>query len=164
MSRFIEKKNHLSHHIKNVVEIAEERKSIFLEEFELQMNEQVKVVNSPSRSLNILTRIPDRISDKEITNHFTKNNVIAHHLSKCYINEKKQGLIFEYSCIRKPHIKKSLEKLLIFTIKCKLKSNLHPHLFCTSTPGCFANVVFLFLNTLTIWKNLTNCTGDVGLL
>jgi len=33
MSRFIEKKNHLSHHIKNIVEIAEERKSIFLEEY-----------------------------------------------------------------------------------------------------------------------------------
>ncbi|MDR6302063.1 GntR family transcriptional regulator/MocR family aminotransferase [Mesonia maritima] len=110
MSQFIEK-NHLYNHVKNVVSIAEERKEIFLKNFKEHFNENITIKPSQARSLHILAELPDTISDKEISNVFYHQNIIAHPYSKCFINTEKEGLIFGYSCVRNPVISKKINKM-----------------------------------------------------
>ena len=110
MSRFIEK-NHLFHHIKNVVEVAEERKTEFVKQFDDHFEGKLELVDSKARSLHILSKNPENLNDKKLAHKLSENNIIAHHLSKCYINEKQNGLIFGYSCVRKPDIKKKIRKM-----------------------------------------------------
>lgn len=110
MSRFIEK-NHLFHHIKNVIEAAEERKEVFINEFDQHFDKAIELEKSQARSLHLLSRLPDDMPDGKLTDEFSKNNIIAHHLSKCYINDHQNGLIFGYSCVRKPDIKKKVRQI-----------------------------------------------------
>lgn len=111
MSQFIEKK-FLFNHIKNVVEIAEERKTIFIENFEKYIHPKIHIKPSLVRSLHILTEIHHHgVSDKRITEELYKLNITAHQYSKCYVNDPKQGLIFGYSCVKRPQIVKKIQEM-----------------------------------------------------
>lgn len=107
MSQFIEK-NHLYKHIKNVVEVAEERKAVFLKTFDEYFDRSIKIIPSQARSLHLLAEIPDKIADKKLAKEFSHKNIIAHPYSKCYVSETNNGLILGYSCVRKPVITKKI--------------------------------------------------------
>jgi GntR family transcriptional regulator/MocR family aminotransferase len=110
MSQFIEK-NYLYNHIKNVVDGAEKRKSIFIENFKKHMHPSIKILPSQARSLHLLTEIPSHLSDKEIKEKLNELNITAHDYSKCFLNDSKQGLIFGYSCVKRPLIIKTIKEL-----------------------------------------------------
>lgn len=110
MSQFIEKK-YLFNHIKNVVEIAEERKEIFVENFRKYMHPSIEMKNSQARSLHILTEMTGHeITDKKVTEALSKINITAHHYSKCFVDQSKQGLIFGYSCVKRPSMIKKIQQ------------------------------------------------------
>lgn len=110
MSQFIEK-NYLYNHIKNVIEAAKERQAIFIENFHKQMHPSIKIKNSQAQSLHILTEIPEYISDTEVVGTLKKQNIIAHHYSNCFVKGNKQGLIFGYSCVKRPLIEKKIKAI-----------------------------------------------------
>lgn len=110
MSQFIEKKYVFSH-IKNVIEVAEERKKIFIDNFEKYMHPSIRIKKSQVRSLHVLTEIPeDGVSDKRITEELYQLNITAHQYSKCFVDDSKQGLIFGYSCVKRPLIIKKIQE------------------------------------------------------
>lgn len=110
MSQFIEK-DYIFSHIKNVVKIAEERQSIFRSNFEKLMPSSIKLAPSQARSLHLLAQMPDHLSDKQLKNNLSKLNINVHHYSNCFVDHAQQGLIFGYSCVKRPVIKKNLEEL-----------------------------------------------------
>ena len=107
MSQFIEK-NYLYKHIKNVVEVAEERKAVFLQSFKEQFEDSIRLLPSQARSLHLLAELPKNVSDKKLAKEFSDKNIIAHPYSKCYVSEEKNGLILGHSCVRKPIITKKI--------------------------------------------------------
>lgn len=109
MSQFIEK-NYLYNHIKNVVDIAEERKTVFTENFKKYMHPSIELKTSQARSLHLLAEMPDHLSDKRLNEHLNGININAHHYSNCFIDTPKQGLIFGYSCVRRPLIVKKIRE------------------------------------------------------
>ncbi len=110
MSQFIEK-NHLYNHIKNVINIASKRQSVFIESFKKHIHPSMTIMPSQANSLHILTEIPDSISDTKLTESLSKNNIIAHQYSKCFVKGQKQGLIFGYSCVKKPLIENKIKTI-----------------------------------------------------
>lgn len=110
MSQFIEK-NYLYNHIKNVIEVAEERREVFIENFQKHMHPSIKIIPSQARSLHLLAEIPNHISDKEIKEKLNQLNITAHDYSKCFLNDSKQGLIFGYSCVKRPSMIKKIKEL-----------------------------------------------------
>jgi GntR family transcriptional regulator/MocR family aminotransferase len=100
LSQFIEK-NYLYHHVRKVIETAEERKKIFSDTFEECFGESILLNISQTRSLHILAEIEKGIKDTDVVAHFAKNNIIAHTYSNCFVGEaKKQGLILGYTPVR----------------------------------------------------------------
>ena len=110
MSQFIEK-NYIYKHIKSVIDVADERRSVFIQNFNKYMHPSIKIKKSSAKSLHILTETPQHISDTEITNKLKKHNIIAHEYSKCFVEDEKQGLIFGYSCVKRPMIEKKIKTL-----------------------------------------------------
>ncbi|AFU69452.1 GntR family transcriptional regulator with an aminotransferase domain [Psychroflexus torquis ATCC 700755] len=121
MSQFIEK-NYIYNHIKNVVNIAEKRRSIFIDNFKKYMPPSVKIMYSEARSLHLLAEIPDHLSDRIIKDNLSILNINVHHYSNCFINNNKQGFIFGYSCVKRPVIEKAIRELS-HTYKSYEKSN-----------------------------------------
>jgi len=110
MSQFIEK-NYIYNHIKNVVNIASERKLVFEKYFTELMPKDFEIQKSDAQSLHILAKIPEEIKDKELTKALFKNHINVHHYSKCFINSSQNGLIFGYSSVKIPVMIKKLNKM-----------------------------------------------------
>ena len=111
LSQFIER-NYLYNHVKNVIEIAEERKKLFCETFEDSFGESLLLRESPIRSLHVLAEVNSNLKDKDIVKHFAKNNIIAHAYSKCFVTENPtQGLILGYTPVRSPVIKQKIVQM-----------------------------------------------------
>lgn len=105
LSQFIEK-YYLYNHIKNVIEIAEERKKIFYETFEHCFGKSLSLNTSSTHSLHTLAELPAHIKDSELTAIFANNNIITHAYSKCFVDEKtEQGLILGFTPVKAPIIK-----------------------------------------------------------
>ncbi len=109
LKEFIEK-NYLYNHVKNVIEVAEERKIIFAETFNECFGKSITLdQDSNIRSLHLLARLNDHFQDKEIIAEFAKSNIVVHSYSKCFAGiHDEQGLIFGYSSVRGPFIKQKL--------------------------------------------------------
>jgi GntR family transcriptional regulator/MocR family aminotransferase len=111
LSQFIEK-NYLYHHVRKVIEIAEERKNIFFDTFEECFGETLTLSISQTRSLHILAELDKGLKDTDVVAHFAKNNIVAHAYSKCFVDEtKKQGLIFGYTPVRTLTMKQKIVQM-----------------------------------------------------
>lgn len=102
MSQFIEK-NHLYHHLKNLAEVAHERRSVFIQHFEEQ-NATMRLHNLPFNSLHLVSRFNLPVStesEQALIHELSKHQISAYALSKCYLSEEKQsGLILGFSTVR----------------------------------------------------------------
>ena len=108
LSQFIER-NYLYNHVKNVIEIAEERKNLFCETFENSFGDSVLLEKSDIRSLHVFAKLHEGLKDTELVNHFAKHNIIAHPYSKCFVSENPtQGLILGYTPVRTQIIKQKI--------------------------------------------------------
>lgn len=111
LSQFIEK-NYLYNHVKNVIEIAEERKKIFYETFKDCFGNSLTLNPCPTRSLHTLAELPAGLKDTELTAIFAKNNIITHAYSKCFVDKNpKQGLILGFTPVKTPIIKQKIVQM-----------------------------------------------------
>jgi len=111
LSQFIEK-YYLYNHIKNVIEIAEERKKIFFNTFENCFGESLMLNACPTHSLHTLAELPIEIKDTELSAFFAKNNIITHAYSKCFVDQNiKQGLIMGFTPVKTPIIKQKIVQM-----------------------------------------------------
>ncbi|RRO20287.1 MocR-like pyridoxine biosynthesis transcription factor PdxR [Flavobacteriaceae bacterium 14752] len=108
MSQFIEN-NYIYSHIKNVVKVAKERKSLFVEQFQDLMPSSFKIQDSEARSLHILVKIPEHINDKTLKSDLFKSHINVHNYSHCFLENSQNGLIFGYSAVKKPIMTKKIK-------------------------------------------------------
>lgn len=108
---FIEK-NYLHEHLKNVAREAELRHARFTEFLESQLSRQLRRVRSSCPSLHITALLKDDLRDTKVVAALAEKGIIAHALSKCYINPGvKQGLIFGYSSVKPRHMTPLMNKM-----------------------------------------------------
>ncbi|RNL82073.1 PLP-dependent aminotransferase family protein [Sinomicrobium pectinilyticum] len=110
MNQFIEK-NYLYHHIKNVIEVAEERKALFSGIVRNEFHPSFQLADSPARSLHLLGNFELPVSDQPLIRRFKERHLIAHAYSKCFISGQQNGLILGYAAVRKPLIPKKLSEM-----------------------------------------------------
>lgn len=114
MGQFIEK-NYLFQHLKNLVEVAQERELIFRKHFQ-EENKLLHIQESGFNSLHLVAdfKRPTSVNEeKKLLEVLTKNQIAAFSLSKCYINlEPKPGLILGFSTVRPAVIKQKLKQMI----------------------------------------------------
>ncbi len=102
MSQFIEK-NYLFQHLKNLQEVAQLRRELFIRCFD-QESRNMKLHQQPFNSLHLVATFKEEVNEAQelaYVNSLAKHHISAYALSKCYIsNEKKTGLIMGYSTVR----------------------------------------------------------------
>lgn len=111
MNMFIEK-DYLNKHIRNVIEIAQERKEIFTKHFHSNFENDI-TLDLNGTGLNIIGRFTkETINDKEVAAYLKHRGIITNPLSKYYITKPKEsGLVMGYSCVNNKLIKDSIDKM-----------------------------------------------------
>lgn len=116
MNQFIER-NYLYKHIKNIVEVGQERQALFLSEF--NKSKTMKIEKTEFSSFHLAAKFNTKITEKEeleIIEKLAKAQITAHSLSKCFIGSQKgQGLILGFSSVR-PNVLIEKVKKLVSTI------------------------------------------------
>ncbi len=111
LSEFIEK-NYIYSHIKNLIEVADERKDFFSKNFDHYFNGTLTINNSTTKSLHILANMPNNFSDVQLINELKTQNIVAHAYSKTFCGPKKEnGLIMGYAPVNKKEMKQKLIKM-----------------------------------------------------
>mgnify|MGYP001179643441 CR=1 FL=1 len=94
MSEFISN-DYLNKHLRNVIEISNERKKLFISQTKKSLT-----INKSNDGLHLIGELKNNISDIEAFNRLKKHNVIGYPLSNYYIGkEKKEGLVLGYSSV-----------------------------------------------------------------
>jgi GntR family transcriptional regulator / MocR family aminotransferase len=113
MSEFIER-NYLYQHLKNVIEVAQERQALFLKEF--QKSKTMSIGNQSFTSLNLVAKFSHKVpedKEAEIIKKLKEANINVHSLSECFIgNKKEQGIILGYSAVRENILERKVKKLV----------------------------------------------------
>ena len=110
MSAFIEK-DHLSNHLRKVVQVSNERRTIFIDSFtnHFEDNLQLHPVND---GLHVIAKLPAGISDVEASYHLEKNGIIAFPYSKYFPKgPKESGLLMGYSSVPSRIIEERMGKM-----------------------------------------------------
>lgn len=114
MGQFIEK-NHLYKHLKNLIEVAQERKLLF-ENLFTEGNKILHINPRSFNSLHLLSHFRQEVKpqeEKQLIEKLGKHNLSAYSLSKCYIQEKPQtGLILGYSTVRPVVMREEMRQML----------------------------------------------------
>jgi GntR family transcriptional regulator/MocR family aminotransferase len=104
-------------HIKNIVEVGQERQALFLSEF--NKSKTMKIEKTEFSSFHLVAKFNTKITEKEeleIIEKLAKAQITAHSLSKCFIGSQKgQGLILGFSSVR-PNVLLEKVKKLVSTI------------------------------------------------
>lgn len=112
LSRFIER-NYLYRHIKNVIEISEERERIFRQCFEntFEKFSTLQLEISKTKSLHVLATLKQNIKDYELVEYLAQHNILSHPYSECFSEKNTpplSGLIMGYTPIKTPVIKQKI--------------------------------------------------------
>lgn len=111
MHQFIEKK-YLIKHVKNVIEVAAERKAVFQQTLQECLGERLSLLPQQAECLHTLVQLPPGQTDKTLVAALERNDLIAHAYSKCFIGTPAiQGLIMGHSSVRTPVIQKTLLRM-----------------------------------------------------
>jgi GntR family transcriptional regulator/MocR family aminotransferase len=108
MSQFIEN-NYIYNHIKNVIKVAQNRKSLFVEKFQELMPKNFEIQESEARSLHVLVKTPEHLDDKQLRTELYRNHINVHNYSHCFLDQSQNGLIFGYSSVKAPLMVKKLK-------------------------------------------------------
>ncbi len=110
MSDFIEK-DYLNQHLRKVVQVVNERKQYFVNQFQNVFDDTFKI-QSANHGLHLMAKLPDEMCDIEISKTLIDEEVISFPYSKYFIKKKKEkGLVMGFSSVSKPIIKRKLEKM-----------------------------------------------------
>lgn len=114
MGQFIEK-NYLYKHLKNLIEVARERKMLF-ETLFADGNKLLQIPPKGFNSLHLLAHFKHDVKpqeEKQLIEKLARQNLSAYSLSKCYIHEKPQtGLILGYSTVRPTVMREEMRHML----------------------------------------------------
>ena len=109
MNQFIEKKM-LMNHVKNLQQVADQRKQSFIAEFEQAFQGKLKISVSRSSELHLLIELPEEVSESKYISILQDHNIVVHPYSRCFISgEPKRGIILGYSSIRTPTMRKKVQ-------------------------------------------------------
>lgn len=96
---------HFNNHIKNVIEVSQERKKLFISQTKNTFNFSKK-----NSGLHLIGKLNNNLDDIYSYKKLLKNNVVAYPLSKYYIGkEKKQGLVMGYSSVNSKVMKEKTD-------------------------------------------------------
>lgn len=110
MSDFIEM-GHLNKHLRNVIEVTNERKQKFIRLFKENLN-PLQLFNYESTGLQLISDVPQNLNDISLSEYLKKENIVAHPLSQYYLNgNKKNGLVMGYSSVNVKLIKDNILKM-----------------------------------------------------
>lgn len=113
MSQFIDR-NYLYQHLKNLIEVSQERQAIFLKEF--QKSKTMFISNQSFASLNLVAKFKHKVpenTEAQIIQKLKEANINVHSLSECFIgNQKEQGLILGYCAVRNSLLERKVKKLV----------------------------------------------------
>ncbi len=103
----------LHDHLNNVAKQSAHRHGLFMGRLRRDLALHVSPLNQPAPSLHIAATLSRKKSDVAVTKTLKEQGIIAHPLSKCYVDTpRQQGLIFGYSCIRPQNLNGQLDRLV----------------------------------------------------
>lgn len=110
MSDFIEK-DYINQHLRKVVQVVNERKFFFVDQFQNLFNESIKI-QPANQGLHLMARLPDDMCDIEVSKMLMNEGIVSFPYSKYFLKkEKEKGLVMGFSSVSKPIIKQKLEKM-----------------------------------------------------
>lgn len=110
MSDFIER-DYLSQHLRKVIQISNNRKLFFTNQFENIFEEDIKL-HPVTNGLHFIAKLPNHLDDVKVSEFLGKNEIVAFPYSKYFFKGKKDnGLLMGFSSVSKPIIKQKLEKM-----------------------------------------------------
>ncbi|ALJ05244.1 hypothetical protein APS56_08950 [Pseudalgibacter alginicilyticus] len=110
LSAFIEK-DYLNKHIRHVLEVSLERKSVFLDSFSNHLEEYIDI-NNKNSGLHIIGHLDKNINDQKLSDFLKTKGITTHPYSLYFIEGKKRnGLIMGYSSVNNKTIKETIFKM-----------------------------------------------------
>ena len=110
LSAFIEK-DYLNKHLRHVIEVSIERKTLFFDCFNIYFNNEISI-DSNNTGLHIIGSLKEDIDDKKLTDFLRKSGIIAHPYSDYFSGgNKKNGLVMGYSSVNNKLIKETIVKM-----------------------------------------------------
>jgi GntR family transcriptional regulator / MocR family aminotransferase len=106
------RQNQLYKHIRNVVEVAAERKQQFVAQFQNQFHDSIQIRPTITPSFHLVAQLQDHVDDERLVAQLEAAGILSHPLSKCYIAEpRKKGLILGYSAVNRAFMSQFLSKM-----------------------------------------------------
>ena len=110
LSSFIEK-DQLNRHLRNIIEVSQERKSFFLGYFEDHFQEKIKIENY-NTGLHFIGKLENKENDLKLSQHFASSGIVAHPLSSYFFDGKyANGLVMGYSSVNQKITKQTILKM-----------------------------------------------------
>ncbi|WP_282017026.1 PLP-dependent aminotransferase family protein [Salegentibacter mishustinae] len=111
MSSFIEK-DFLSLHLRNLIQVVDERKDIFLEEFYKRFQDHFELQTHNPIGLHLIAKSSNKIPDILLEKVFAKSNIKTGALSNHYVGDNKtNGTIFGHAACNPLQIRKHLDRM-----------------------------------------------------
>jgi len=113
MTGFIEQ-NYIFQHVRKVVEVAAERRSVFDEIFSKAVKSKGFSIRPHAHAgFHLILDIPEEIKDdRELVADLHQKSIATHSLSQCYFNsESPQGLIIGFSCLGKGIMQQTIQRM-----------------------------------------------------
>lgn len=105
-------KNLINKHIRNAIDEAQERKTLFVSLFEKLFAERLVIRPNATPSFHVVAEMNGQESDEDLVATFKTKRIITHPLTRCYLESPKQnGLIMGYSCINKVLMAQYLQRM-----------------------------------------------------
>ena len=109
MASFIEK-NYLSNHLRKVLQVSNERRSYFIEQFQRHFEDEVKLLGLNS-GLHLIADVK-YANDVELANYLNQNGITVFPYSKYYLKgPKPNGLVMGFSSVGNSVIKEKVAKM-----------------------------------------------------
>lgn len=111
MSTFIEK-DHLNKHLRNVIDVSNERKEVFVNHFNKVLGRYF-YLDTSNPGLHLIAHITkEGLSDVQLEKVLLEHNILVHALSKYYVHPNgENGLVMGFCCVNPKQIKESIHKM-----------------------------------------------------
>lgn len=110
MSDFIEK-DYFSQHLRNVIQISNERRSYFINCFKKIFTDEIELL-PVTNGLHIIVKLPEHINDVKFSKILGQNGIVVFPYSKYFFGEEKgNGLLIGFSSVSESVIKRKLKKM-----------------------------------------------------
>lgn len=110
LNLFIER-DYLNRHLRNVIQVSNERKEIFLSKFFEEFEDEISI-NSNNTGLNVIANIKDGIDDKLLSDYLNEKGITAYPYSNYFHQGKaKNGLIMGYCSVSNTLIHENITKM-----------------------------------------------------